>query len=453
MSVHDHAARTPEPDAARHRPATHHAPAQSAAGAVNAAPGALLLARTRAGRGNGAVQVALVQRMQQTYGNRAVRRFLQTAARPAPMAPRNVQRYETYEHVKFGGPQDASHIITIKGVKMTEGEIISMGDFFAKPEDIYNADPKQLQDLVDKIRKDVATSGKVTNAEWEKATGGRYTDLAEKNETHFGPSNAALFPVAAHSGGNHLSEFSTHHRNAIKLALEGKKDEALATNAFGDHFLTDAFSAGHLVNKEDLMSKFKGDLGPVSESFFDRVAAAVWADQSVADFVSKYETVKWEGYIFRPNINSASRFSALLQGIYKERPDVLLGAVAKVVHDDLNSMPGGIPVQNAKGDTWQLSGDGTLNAKSLEIGQRAVAQSRQNVLDAFDKCIPLDPIKSVWDFTPVPTAEGLKIIQKAIAKDTNPKEQTVVKQVAAIIRDNIHTIIEKLVEMKKLKVA
>jgi hypothetical protein len=395
--------------------------------------------------------------MQQTFGNRAVRRFLQTARHPAPVAhspaPVSVQRYETYEHVKFGGPQDKTRIIRIKGVQMTEGEIISMGDFFAKPEDIYNADPKQLQDLVDMIRKDVTSSGKVSNAEWEKVTGGRYTDLAEKNEDHFGPSNAALFPVANHTGGNHLSEFSTHHRNAVKLALAGKKEEALATNAFGNHFLTDAFSAGHLVNKEDLMAKFKGDLAPVSGSFFDQVAAAVWADQSVADFVSDYETVERKGYVWRPNINSASRFSALLQGIYKERPDVLLGAVAKVVHDDLNSKPGGIPVQNAKGDTWQLSGDGTLNAKSLEIGQRAVEQSRQNILDAYDKCIPLDPVKSVWDFTPVPTAAGLKIIQATIAQDTNPKDQVPIKKVAAIIKNNIHTIIDKLVEMKKLKAA
>jgi hypothetical protein len=228
MSVYERAPKTPKPDASSHHPAAHHAPVQRATAGMNAAQSSLLLAHgARAGRGNGAGQAALVQRMQQTFGNRAVRRFLQTARHPAPVAhspaPVSVQRYETYEHVKFGGPQDKTRIITIKGVQMTEGEIISMGDFFAKPEDIYNADPKQLQDLVDMIRKDVTSSGKVSNAEWEKVTGGRYTDLAEKNEDHFGPSNAALFPVANHTGGNHLSEFSTHHRNAVKLALAGKK--------------------------------------------------------------------------------------------------------------------------------------------------------------------------------------------------------------------------------------
>ena len=44
---------------------------------------------------------------------------------------------------------------------------------------------------------------------------------------------------------------------ALKKAQDGKRDEALGINAFADHFLTDAFSAGHLFNKEDVMEKFE----------------------------------------------------------------------------------------------------------------------------------------------------------------------------------------------------
>jgi len=40
-------------------------------------------------------------------------------------------------------------------------------------------------------------------------------------------------------------------------------------------------------------------------------------------------------------------------------------AVAKGVHDKLNTHPGGVPVENSLGEKWPLSGDGTLNAQTV----------------------------------------------------------------------------------------
>src|SRR4051794_34401530 len=57
------------------------------------APETVLSEPAIGGRGNGPVRAAAVQRMQQTYGNRATRRFLQRT--PAGAAPVSVQRDDT----------------------------------------------------------------------------------------------------------------------------------------------------------------------------------------------------------------------------------------------------------------------------------------------------------------------------------------------------------------------
>lgn len=55
-------------------------------------------------------------------------------------------------------------------------------------------------------------------------------------------------------------------------------DDAYPVNAFGDHFLTDAFSAGHLINKEYVMKQFianvltGGKVNSAGDRMFERIA-------------------------------------------------------------------------------------------------------------------------------------------------------------------------------------
>jgi hypothetical protein len=225
-------------------------------------------------------------------------------------------------------------------------------------------------------------------------------------------------------------------------------------NAFANHFLTDAFSAGHLFNKRDVMEKFNGQLPTTgqgdkreftkgSAAFFDDIAKAAFVGDVDAEF-SKYETVeKWHG-IFRPNINSASRFSLLLQGIHLEKPELLESAVAKGIHDKLNTHAGGVPVENMLGDQWPLSGDGTLNAQTLAVIRRAVAQSQQNIISVFGSSNEPDfaaLFKKVWDFTPHPTAEGRKIVTGAIQRGSDVSNNDLRTAIVDLIKANYLTII------------
>ena len=149
------------------------------------------------------------------------------------------------------------------------------------------------------------------------ATDERYAKLAQKNTAHYAPSNPKLVKIGT-SGFtvNHKTMWEKHYTDAIRFVSADKKNKALATNAFTDHFLTNAFVSGHLINKPDVMDEFTINLKKHGKSFFDNVAKNVFADKKISTFLSKYETVKWKGYVFHPNLNSASRFSKLLQGIH-----------------------------------------------------------------------------------------------------------------------------------------
>lgn len=432
-------------------------------------------------------RASIVQQLQRSYGNQYVQRVVNQVMQvrasrtyssqneqkrsrtPRPRDSDNaiteveplgmhsaVQRFEAGEHAQFGGKKGKQRSIEINGVKMTYGEAIAMGDLFATPQDMQKADPKELQAILVLIRKDTIKPGSVTTEEWQKATGGRYMDLAAKNEAHFAPSNPKLTKASAgKSGDNHKTEWEKYHAQAIAKAQEGKKDEALAINAFADHFLTDAFSSGHLINKLDVMETFKKQLATVGKTFFDSVAKTVWADQSTAKFVSQYETVKFEGYIFRPNINSVSRFSKLLQGINDEEPDALSSIVSKVIHDKLNTE--GVEVQNARGDKWKLYGDASLDTDTLKVGREAVAASQQNVMriagtgsDVIDMA---QIFKLVWDYVPASTPGGTKYIQEQIKKLTDPTQKATIDEVAKILITNIQALIDELVARKILKKA
>ena len=362
-----------------------------------------------------------------------------------------------------GAIKDKSATFTVNGVVLEYGVGIAMGDLFESPEQMAKASPKDIKELAALIKREQA-GGKVTTEEWEKATGGKYLKLAEENKAHFAPPSARLVkPTAAGAASpNHKSEWEKHHAAALEASIAGDKNKALMLNAFADHFLTDAFAAGHLINKSDVMEQFKSqlkldakgeDFVKESQKFFDDVAADAFTGGVKTEF-SKYETVKTY-YGVHADIDRVSRFSTLLQEIHKEKPDLVANAVAKGVHDKLNTFPGGIPVENAKGSPpWKLSGDGTLNKETISVARQAVAQSQLNVLSVYKLVGPPNIpalFKKVWDYTPRPTSAGFKQVSGEVTKGTDIKSADLKKSVVTLIQANYKLIIDKLVGLKKLQ--
>jgi len=128
---------------------------------------------------------------------------------------------------------------------LTYGEVIAYsGDMYASVDAtnatsvvgtmdrINKASLREIYDLMPLLHSRSASTGQL-----ERATGGRYIALASHNVSHF--SNVS-------GGRNNISTWRDGHIAALRIAAAGDANGAWAMNAVADHFLTDAFAAGHL---------------------------------------------------------------------------------------------------------------------------------------------------------------------------------------------------------------
>ena len=388
-------------------------------------------------------------------------------------------KYGTGEHVLSGlvneAPVSPTYQLDVNGVKFTYAEIIAMGDFYDTHDQMAAASATELaklKTLIDKSK--LYYEGKVmrgspvgtdpTDADWQSATANRYLKLAEDNFAHFAPSNSSYITSFASTKSNHKKEWETYHARALDIMRKGANsrvtNKALAVNAFGDHFLTDAFAAGHLINKNDLSEYFKtlvltgGKVNANGTTMFGNIASKAFVG-NLKNAFSKYETVEFKGVVFRPNIDSADRFKALLIGIMEKEPDVIgKTMIAKLVHDALNNHSGGVPVTNNAGDRWNLTGDDTLNIANLEIMRKAVKQSIRNLMDAVNDKSPVTAFyKKVWDIIPQTTASGVTIIKNVIRNFTNPLGTDIVNGADRLLQKNYQALLDELEKRKVLKKA
>jgi hypothetical protein len=130
---------------------------------------------------------------------------------------------------------------------LTYGEIIALsGDFYADFDALNRAPLREIYDLIPLIRSEATTT------QLQEATGGRYLALAAVNESHF--SNVR-------PGHSNRETWRNMHMQAIQAARQGNANLAWGINAAADHFLTDAFSGGHLrTPRSRLMQSTLGNI-------------------------------------------------------------------------------------------------------------------------------------------------------------------------------------------------
>ena len=386
--------------------------------------------------------------------------------------------FDTGEHVMTAGDlyTDRLHI---QGVPFSYGQIIAMADLYESVDQMISADPKELQTLKSLI---VRTTNyylgnknnkalDVSNKEWEAATHKRFLKLAEDNYEHFSPElffNANM----PRSHGDYRSTWESYHRRAIeetqRLFLDPRNANVsifpewpLIINAFGDHFLTDAFASGHMFNKEEMIELFKanflrgGDLKPEAKTFLGKVAALAFQGEVKAKF-SKLETTEsygWWIFSFHPDINSTSRFQSVLEEALKQRPDAVANLAVKALHDRLNKL--GLEVTNKAGDpAWMATGDTFMNAKTLVIARKAVRRSADNIADGSIMASNLDfdwYFQKVWQHVPVLSSASDKLVKELMQEYSNPKSDILVKAAAEIIKNQVDAMIGKFKDEKKLR--
>lgn len=392
--------------------------------------------------------------------------------------------YDTGEHVLAAETMFPDKFVVGKapGVTFSYGQLIAMADMFESVNQLIATDAGELKKVKALVEKSTRyyKSGKaganVTNEEWDQATAARYLRLAEDNYDHFAPNilfRGAPFAKGPSRFGNHKTAWERHHKWALE---EARKDPNMAVsgyfaqwpltiNAFGDHFLTDAFAAGHVVNKEVVVDYYKasfyssGSLTADGKAFFDKVSVKAFTGD-VAKKFSGLESAKpydawWNVVNWNPNINSASRFAALLSGIAEKEPDRIGNLAIKALHDKLNK--DGITVENKAGSgSWQLTGDGYLTAKTLEVMRQAVEQSVANVLDPAIRAGTIDfsaYFDKVWLYVPRLTAAAEASVDSLMVSYVTPTSSLLVDAAAKLIGQEVDTLIKALLVKGVLKKA
>jgi hypothetical protein len=434
--------------------------------------------------------VDAITRLQQSAGNRAVAALLD---RP------KVMRLGTGEHAQLGGNRQ----VTINGVTMTEGEAITLGDFYLTPARVYEAPKAELEHLVKLIRQDtlykqgVKGATKVKQGEWEAATsahkqGETYKQLAFDNDTHYGPDTRSeterrtdyvmtrgpWASVPARKG-DHRSEWERYHREAtVEARVEALggtttvPEKAVVLNAFASHFLTDAFAAGHLHAKSQIMDFARRkwlDLG-ADETWFDIIPESSFT-VAVAEKLLDHPKAgpKLRGYqirIVQWGDMSVTKLSEMIYGLQDQAPEVFYSMFVGIVHDALNDAiekddKAGLPdimVTNERGDgPWSLPGDGNLakSPETIRIAKAAVEESYRNLELAVSDPRGFDvekAVKRVWAYAPRPTPQAALLIGKVIADYADVSEPKTQQAAADYLIDNIDDVIDGLLKRNRIRV-
>lgn len=387
--------------------------------------------------------------------------------------------YDTGEHVQTGGDlyPNQLRVGSGSGETFSYGQIISMGDFYASAEAMRRAAPAELTTLkgyitqnTDYYKRGKTGAGNIDDDTWNTATRGRYLTLAEENYAHFSPPSVLGMtdPITMPTNkdtweGYHeqaiaeMQQLVIAHPNATPSPVG-----PLATNAFGDHFLTDAFASGHLVNKELFLAKVRravyagstNNLNAAGKTFLDTLATRAWSRAKVSSAFSPLETVDTT-YFLHWRINSADRFKKLLIKIAEAEPKKVTNLVLKALHDNLNKV--GVRVTNTAGDPeWTLHGDGYMDATSLAIMKRAVKQSADNILSpgilvSQSSRLPMsvsshpNEIAKVWKHVPQPTAAGLASARGLFNTFSDPTNAVLMAAMVDVIEQKAALIAKELV--------
>lgn len=210
----------------------------------------------------------------------------------------------------------------------------------------------------------------------------------------------------------HVASAQGLKRSSNVVTPDSKLNDAYVENAGADHYLTDSFAAGHQISRNrigDAIDHFVKDQGGRDRflSFVaERIQQAAIKDPAHAKGVlGKFQDASktnGEAAIARgvTPLNEYRVVDGLKQQLEAQMThDGLRAFGAKVVHDYYNRH--GMIVQNAKGMTFVIKGDGHLDEtpEARRVIALAVLESRNQITDMALHGTAANPM-DVWAYTP-----------------------------------------------------
>lgn len=287
----------------------------------------------------------------------------------APEAGGMIRRFSRQEHINLGDSSGAT-VDLGSGMVLTWGQVVGLaGDEFGS-----------VADLQAMARENPAELRKILSS--DSVHSPQYVDLAMKNISHFS------------GGGTSMQTWAEHHWQALRDAIESglTGDESIwqgaqLTEAFGQHFLTDSFSAGHIRTPREAIIAWYQD------AFVPRVLPTF-----IAQLRARVRTalvVQLIGQMNLPRAAIDAEVDAIMAGALAWFADEIrttfqplfglgiAGAVSGTLHDHDNER--GLWVQSdAHPAPWLAYGDNRLTCSpdSVDQATAAVKAARQELLDA-----------------------------------------------------------------------
>lgn len=360
------------------------------------------------GRLNTSQRQTVAGQIGKTAGNQVLQRVL--AGRAVTRAvPAVVQRWGSAEHMALGDVTGIQIDIG-DGVQLSFGQVMALaGDEFGTLEELMaatkTADGRAMIRAHLEQAEIPGTAASMlpapTPAQKEKASG-EYVALAMENTTHFA------------GGGTAVENWLQKHAEAIELAMQAGLyrdpsllNQAYFTEAFGQHFLTDSFSSGHIrVPREDIRNYYVDTFAPqifdhLIEELRDRLIDEIYDqidDQTIVNEAA-YGLGLLGGLGLRAYIRGEIRddINARLDEAFTQaggRAEAvkyvglgLAGVVSGAMHD-MENRQGLWVINDFNPVPWQAYGDGSLaaidNRPHRQQAEEAVRASAADLQLAYE---------------------------------------------------------------------
>jgi hypothetical protein len=341
--------------------------------------------------------------------NQAAARWV---ARLPQTTDRRLARFESLEHKTMGdtGSGDATMELA-PGFNVSFGDVTALaGDYFGSLDEMqklakipgatmapYNK-PGTVDEVKYALYVEVQKSMKADQFDEKvvNAAKKRYYNLAAKNVSHFsrpdmGDATATQLDLAAKGSANNAGSYRANHEKAIEEAVKAGTgmcrplNQAMLQEGFASHFLTDAFSSGHIRTPR----AFVGDWwNPRVPMFWHNLK--LWLAENIAWHMNENSIA---GYPLTVNFLSHQAISTLEEVMAaKSMPDLQFGdALSGALHDWDNEH--GVMANVGTGAPVRLFGDGeVLDEKGRKLLQghetfllaaAAVKVSIKDVNDAY----------------------------------------------------------------------
>lgn len=346
--------------------------------------------RSRAAPGSGRAPGAAARPWAGAPGLLALQRAAGNAAVSALLT--SVQRFEGAEHRALGD-------ITLETIDLGNGVVLSWGEIVALAGDEY----RTLDELLDDTKTEAGRQRLRAALEHDQIPGPHSQALpwpadrqkqdelrSERDKAYvlLAMQNMQHFPE-----GGAIESWQVAHNEALTRAvMAGVRNDAAgwemakAQEAFGQHFLTDSFSGGHIrTPRQEIADWYTGVFAPrVAMPFLTRLR-----DRIVDELTEQISPqTNWPNFIVHGHVQDAvdrildERLQAIggRDGFVNWFGLAVGGAVSGALHD-LEGVCGVRVTSEAHPEPWQAYGDGSLDHPPPG-GEDDVAISRQQAEQA-----------------------------------------------------------------------